>query len=181
MALVADRVRGALWVSLGAERNLQMTELWQRPGFLSLGAGDAGCGLPGDACTLVSKECTTCDRQYCELRLAGRVVVGRCCCSPGGGGGARLAAAPLPSHPPVRLPVRIPPSLPTPPPPHHSLDPSEIALLLHWNRYYSTAALKRDFGVITAYQAPKTIHPGSIMSVSNTGGHGRGGQVGADP
>jgi hypothetical protein len=29
-----------------------------------------------------------------------------------------------------------------------------------------------------AAQAPKKRHPSSIMSLSNTGGHGRGGQAG---
>lgn len=51
-----------------------------------------------------------------------------------------------------------------------------LAMPVHW--YYSTAALRRDFGRITDYQRPKAVHPGSIMSVSNTGGHGRGGQQG---
>ena len=37
---------------------------------------------------------------------------------------------------------------------------------------------QRDFGYITDYQPPKVKHPGSIMSVSNTGGHGRGDQSG---
>jgi len=37
---------------------------------------------------------------------------------------------------------------------------------------------RRDFGAIRDYQAPKERHPGSIMSLSNTGGHGRGDQKG---
>jgi len=47
---------------------------------------------------------------------------------------------------------------------------------VHW--YYDVSALKRDFGEITDYQAPKAKHPSSIMNLSNTGGHGRGGQQG---
>jgi hypothetical protein len=64
-------------------------------------------------------------------------------------------------------------------------------------RYYDPRALQRDFGRITDYAAPKKEHPSSIMAgaspapcwrtgaltlalraVSNTGGHGRGGQSG---
>ena len=37
---------------------------------------------------------------------------------------------------------------------------------------------RRDFGAIKGYNAPKERHPGSIMALSNTGGHGRGGQSG---
>ncbi|KAK3244440.1 hypothetical protein CYMTET_45942 [Cymbomonas tetramitiformis] len=51
-----------------------------------------------------------------------------------------------------------------------------LSMPAHW--YYDLNALQRDFGYLTTYQAPKTIHPGSIMSLSNTGGHGRGGQSG---
>eukprot|EP00200_Dunaliella_tertiolecta_P005344 CAMPEP_0202358460 /NCGR_PEP_ID=MMETSP1126-20121109/12118_1 /ASSEMBLY_ACC=CAM_ASM_000457 /TAXON_ID=3047 /ORGANISM="Dunaliella tertiolecta, Strain CCMP1320" /LENGTH=338 /DNA_ID=CAMNT_0048951625 /DNA_START=249 /DNA_END=1265 /DNA_ORIENTATION=- len=47
---------------------------------------------------------------------------------------------------------------------------------VHW--YYNPQHIVRDFGEITTYQAPKTTHPSSIMSLSNTGGHGRGGQSG---
>lgn len=47
---------------------------------------------------------------------------------------------------------------------------------VHW--YYDVSALKRDFGDITDYQPPRAKHPGSIMSLSSTGGHGRGGQEG---
>lgn len=69
------------------------------------------------------------------------------------------------------------------------------------HRYYDTRALQKDFGKITDYAPPKKEHPGSIMAgacvscerrallalrsaltlaraVSNTGGHGRGGQGG---
>ncbi len=45
-------------------------------------------------------------------------------------------------------------------------------------RYYDVGRLQRDFGRITDYHPPKKEHPGSIMAVSNTGGHGRGGQSG---
>ncbi|EFN58988.1 hypothetical protein CHLNCDRAFT_137616 [Chlorella variabilis] len=51
-----------------------------------------------------------------------------------------------------------------------------LSMPVHW--YYDVRALQRDYGRITTYQAPKERHPGSIMSVSNTGGHGRGGQGG---
>ncbi|KAF6262383.1 ADP-ribosylglycohydrolase-domain-containing protein [Scenedesmus sp. NREL 46B-D3] len=51
-----------------------------------------------------------------------------------------------------------------------------LSMPVHW--YYSVTDLKRDFGEITDYQAPKARHPSSIMSLSNTGGHGRGGQAG---
>ncbi|GAX85033.1 hypothetical protein CEUSTIGMA_g12453.t1 [Chlamydomonas eustigma] len=51
-----------------------------------------------------------------------------------------------------------------------------LSMPVHW--YYDTNVLQRDFGYITDYQAPKVRHPGSIMSVSNTGGHGRGDQSG---
>lgn len=51
-----------------------------------------------------------------------------------------------------------------------------LSMPVHW--YYDPRVLQRDFGRITTYQAPKPVHPGSIMSVSNTGGHGRGGQSG---
>ncbi|KAK9804892.1 hypothetical protein WJX72_010538 [[Myrmecia] bisecta] len=51
-----------------------------------------------------------------------------------------------------------------------------LSMPVHW--YYDTRQLQRDFGFITGYHGPKAKHPGSIMSVSNTGGHGRGGQEG---
>ena len=51
-----------------------------------------------------------------------------------------------------------------------------LSMPVHW--YYDPNVLKRDFGAITDYQAPMSRHPGSIMSVSNTGGHGRGDQSG---
>jgi len=51
-----------------------------------------------------------------------------------------------------------------------------LSMPVHW--YYDTARLHADFGDITDYQAPKARHPGSIMALSNTGGHGRGGQAG---
>ena len=47
---------------------------------------------------------------------------------------------------------------------------------VHW--YYDPNQIKRSFGYITDYQAPQATHPSSIMSVSNTGGLGRGGQAG---
>ncbi|GLC76668.1 hypothetical protein PLESTF_001815100 [Pleodorina starrii] len=51
-----------------------------------------------------------------------------------------------------------------------------LSMPVHW--YYNPGDIRRDFGVIETYQAPKARHPSSIMSVSNTGGHGRGGQSG---
>jgi len=51
-----------------------------------------------------------------------------------------------------------------------------LSMPVHW--YYDVSALRRDFGRITKYEAPLEKHPSSIMSLSNTGGHGRGGQSG---
>ncbi|MEW5305684.1 MAG: hypothetical protein WDW36_008207 [Sanguina aurantia] len=51
-----------------------------------------------------------------------------------------------------------------------------LSMPVHW--YYDVGTLQRDFGTITDFQAPRAKHPSSIMSVSNTGGHGRGGQGG---
>ncbi len=51
-----------------------------------------------------------------------------------------------------------------------------LSMPVHW--YYNPNDIVRDFGGITDYRAPKARHPSSIMSVSNTGGHGRGGQAG---
>jgi ADP-ribosyl-[dinitrogen reductase] hydrolase len=47
---------------------------------------------------------------------------------------------------------------------------------VHW--YYNPRDIVKDFGRITDFQAPKARHPSSIMSLSNTGGAGRGGQEG---
>lgn len=51
-----------------------------------------------------------------------------------------------------------------------------LAMPAHW--YYDIAALRRDLGVITDYQAPKDYHPNSILSLASTGGAGRGTQEG---
>ena len=51
-----------------------------------------------------------------------------------------------------------------------------LAMPVHW--YYDVAALRRDFGVLRAYQAPKGDHPNSILSLASTGGPGRGCQEG---
>lgn len=51
-----------------------------------------------------------------------------------------------------------------------------LAMPVHW--YYSLDQLARDFGSITKYEAPKEKLPGSIMSLSNTGGGGRGSNAG---
>jgi ADP-ribosylglycohydrolase len=47
-----------------------------------------------------------------------------------------------------------------------------LAMPVHW--YYSLPQLKHDFGRIDGYYAPKPRFKGSIMSLSNTGGGGRG-------
>lgn len=51
-----------------------------------------------------------------------------------------------------------------------------LAMPAHW--YYRLSELQRDFGVIQDYQAPKEIHPSSIMSLSSTSRAGRGNQTG---
>ncbi len=51
-----------------------------------------------------------------------------------------------------------------------------LAMPVHW--YYSLPQLRRDFGSICGYEAPKERLPGSIMSLSNTGGAGRGSDAG---
>lgn len=51
-----------------------------------------------------------------------------------------------------------------------------LAMPVHW--YYDVNQLKRDFGAITRYEAPKPSFPGSIMNLSNTGGGGRGSDKG---
>jgi ADP-ribosyl-[dinitrogen reductase] hydrolase len=51
-----------------------------------------------------------------------------------------------------------------------------LAMPVHW--YYRLSELQRDFGVIRDYQAPKEVHPSSIMSLSSTSQAGRGNQAG---
>ena len=51
-----------------------------------------------------------------------------------------------------------------------------LAMPVHW--YYNIAALQRDFGTIRDYQAPKAVHPSSIMALASTGRAGRGDQHG---
>ncbi len=51
-----------------------------------------------------------------------------------------------------------------------------LAMPVHW--YYDVSALQRDFGTLRNYQAPRQLHPNSIMSLSNTGSAGRGSQAG---
>ncbi|KAG2496733.1 hypothetical protein HYH03_005144 [Edaphochlamys debaryana] len=51
-----------------------------------------------------------------------------------------------------------------------------LSMPVHW--YYNPNDIRRDYGEIDTYQPPRARHPSSIMSVSNTGGHGRGGQGG---
>ena len=51
-----------------------------------------------------------------------------------------------------------------------------LAMPVHW--YYRLSELQRDFGVIRDYQAPKAMHPSSIMSLSSTSRAGRGTQSG---
>jgi ADP-ribosyl-[dinitrogen reductase] hydrolase len=47
---------------------------------------------------------------------------------------------------------------------------------VHW--YYNPMDIIRQFGKISGYEAPRDLHPSSIMNLSNTGGHGRGSQEG---
>lgn len=47
---------------------------------------------------------------------------------------------------------------------------------VHW--YYDVGQLRRDFGQIKTYEAPKEKLRGSIMSLSSTGGGGRGSDKG---
>jgi ADP-ribosyl-[dinitrogen reductase] hydrolase len=51
-----------------------------------------------------------------------------------------------------------------------------LAMPVHW--YYRLSELQRDFGVIRDYQAPKELHPSSIMALSSTSRAGRGNQAG---
>lgn len=51
-----------------------------------------------------------------------------------------------------------------------------LSMPVHW--YYDPNRLMQEFGYIENYEAPKKFHPSSIMSVSSTGGHGRGDQSG---
>ncbi|XP_071085306.1 uncharacterized protein [Haliotis cracherodii] len=49
-----------------------------------------------------------------------------------------------------------------------------IAMPVHW--YYNAGDIKRGYGGwLTKYEAPNKKHPSSIMSLSNIGGSGRGG------
>ena len=53
-----------------------------------------------------------------------------------------------------------------------------LAMPVHW--FYNPSDVPRYFeGGIRGYEAPKPNHPSSIMDLSNTGGHGRGGQEGS--
>jgi len=47
-----------------------------------------------------------------------------------------------------------------------------LAMPVHW--YYDINQLKKDFGKITKYEAPKQSFPNSILNLSNTDGPGRG-------
>lgn len=51
-----------------------------------------------------------------------------------------------------------------------------LAMPAHW--YYDVAVLRRDYGLIRDYQAPREHHPNSIMSLASTGRAGRGSQEG---
>ena len=51
-----------------------------------------------------------------------------------------------------------------------------LAMPAHW--YYDVAALRRDYGLIRDYQAPREHHPNSIMPLASTGRAGRGSQEG---
>ena len=53
-----------------------------------------------------------------------------------------------------------------------------LSMPVHW--YYDARAIPRDYGGrIVDFHAAKEPHPSSIMSLSNTGGAGRGGQSGS--
>eukprot|EP00960_Hanusia_phi_P067047 766534-Hanusia_phi.AAC.2 len=52
-----------------------------------------------------------------------------------------------------------------------------LAMPTHW--YYDQNHLRRTYGEIKGYVAPQDKLPGSIMSLSNTGGGGRGGFSGS--
>lgn len=52
-----------------------------------------------------------------------------------------------------------------------------LAMPVHW--YYNLGQLERDHGKIKGYVAPTEKIPGSIMSLSNTGGAGRGSDKGS--
>lgn len=47
-----------------------------------------------------------------------------------------------------------------------------LAMPVHW--YYDINQLRKDFGKITKYEAPKENFPNSILNLSNTDGPGRG-------
>ncbi len=51
-----------------------------------------------------------------------------------------------------------------------------LAMPVHW--YYDLTQLKKDFGKITKYEAPKESFPNSILNLSNTDGPGRGSDQG---
>lgn len=51
-----------------------------------------------------------------------------------------------------------------------------LAMPVHW--YYDLTSLRRDFGVIRDFQAPKAHHPNSIMALASTARAGRGSQDG---
>lgn len=51
-----------------------------------------------------------------------------------------------------------------------------LAMPAHW--YYDVSALRRDFGILSDYQAPNDCHPNSILSLASTGGPGRGSKEG---
>jgi ADP-ribosyl-[dinitrogen reductase] hydrolase len=51
-----------------------------------------------------------------------------------------------------------------------------LTMPTHW--YYDQSHLKRTYGQITGYVKPQDKLPGSIMSLSNTGGGGRGSNSG---
>jgi ADP-ribosyl-[dinitrogen reductase] hydrolase len=51
-----------------------------------------------------------------------------------------------------------------------------IAMPVHW--YYDISQLRKDYGTISTYTAPKDTFKNSIMNLSNTGGGGRGSDQG---
>jgi len=50
------------------------------------------------------------------------------------------------------------------------------AMPVHW--YYDINKQRRDYGIVTKYMKPNDYREGSILSLSNTGGGGRGSDQG---
>lgn len=52
-----------------------------------------------------------------------------------------------------------------------------LSMPVHW--YYNPSDIVHDYGKIVDFQAPKPVHPSSILNLSNTAGAGRGSQAGS--